>query len=133
MEQKIISHIELQLRIANLRAEKLMQEEELKRNFTAVIHGLYPSTLLKEAVNKVANDEDLQKDMAKAGIGIGTNFLIKHLLKKHNIKRVLSAALLEIISPLLINNAPKMISGIKQWLHLNGNESHFEQEESIED
>jgi len=117
-----ISYTELELGIIALRADKLRQEEELKQLFREVVNDLHPSVILKSTIHKLAENKEWQIELTKAGINLGSNLIVKQLIKGHTFKRFIGAALVELASVVFINNqsATKVIAGISKLMHLNG-------------
>jgi hypothetical protein len=115
METKnITSHAQLCLQIMHLKAEKFKQEEELKHTFQEFVYTINPVNLVKNSLHDLAEDHEVQFDLAKVGLNMGANFLINQVLgRNRSIKGFLSSMLVEKFSSSYINNnVSKIISGI---------------------
>ena len=120
MENTVItSHTELLCRIAALKEEKLIQEDELNNDFREFVSSLKPLSVLKESLSELAQDKEAHISLAKAGLNLGTNFIIEKVLGRSNsIKGFLSSILLEkIATPFINNNVSKIASGISKLVH----------------
>ncbi len=103
MENKLITnHVELVLRIMHLKSEKFSQEEEIQHRFKELVYTLNPATILKN----LAGDEDVKSGLAKAGLSLGSNYVIDKVLgRNRSIRGFLFSVLVEKISTLVINNS----------------------------
>lgn len=113
MDNIIISNrAALQARIKELRLEKSAQEIEIKEHFKEFAASFNSFTLVKEYLHELAQDKEVQLDIGKVGLEVGTTFIIDKVLGRNNsIKGFLSSIVAEKISSSLIeNNAPKIIS-----------------------
>ena len=97
MENKeIASHTELLLRIAELKAEKLKQEDELKNAFSGFVDTLDPVSLIKKTIHDFASDQQVQFDAVKIGMNVGANIIIDQVLGKYrSIKGFFSSLVVE--------------------------------------
>lgn len=115
----ITNYNELLLRIGQLKEERSIQKEQLKYAFEEFTDTLNPISIVKGSLNKLVNDKDVHVSLAKAGLNLGTNFIIEKVLgRSRTIKGFLSSIFLEKLStPLINNNASKITSGISKLLH----------------
>ena len=118
---EISGHVELLLRIRQLKVEKLRQENELKYTFREFANSLEPLSVVKRSLHKMTQDKEVQFDLAKAGLNLSTNFIIGAVLGKYRgIKGFLSSVLLEKISTVFINNnVSEIIAGIDKLVYQN--------------
>jgi len=101
--EKIGGYLALELRIISLKAAKYEQEEELKQAFADFIHSLSPAVIVKDSLHELAVDKGIRSDLAKTGINMGANFLIKRIMGKPNtLKGFLGSVLVDIVSNILI-------------------------------
>lgn len=110
MENKpITNHTELLLRIAELKIDKDIQENELQNSFKEVVSSLNLISLFKAATN-----QDHPLEIAKSGVNMVLDLIIDVVLGKHrSIKGYLSAVLVEKFTTMLIdNNLINIITGI---------------------
>ena len=112
----ISNHASLVLRIAELRADKLQQEDELKDSFEAFTKTLSPLSMLKGSMQGFVKDKELRSDILKAGLNLGTDFIIEKVLgRSRSVKGFLSSILVEKLSTPFINNTvTKIFSGISK-------------------
>lgn len=100
----ITSHASLQVRINELKRERSTQEERLKYAFQAFAHTHSPLSIIKGSVKGLTQDKELRTDMVKAGLNLGTDFIIERLLgRSRSVKGFLSSILVENLSTPLIN------------------------------
>ena len=121
------NHTELQLRIAQLKAETKIQDEVLLQTFKGFVETLNPITMAKTSIHELASDKQVQFDVVKVGLNLGTNFIIEQVLGRQSIKGYLSSVIVEKISSSIINNninIPQIVSGISQLVN------HYTKEES---
>lgn len=116
---EISSHADLLLRIAELKEINSWQDAEFKDTFREFVNTLNPLSMVKESLHELAEDREVQFDLAKVGMNLGANFIIDRILGKHSsIKGFLGAKLVEKISASLINsNVYNIISGIGRLIH----------------
>ena len=107
----ITKHSELLLRIAELKIEKYVQEEELKLTFKELV-----STFNLVSIFKVATGTNKENplEFLKTGLQMVVDLIIDLILGKHrSIKGFLSAVLVEkFTSTLIDNNVVNLVSGI---------------------
>ena len=111
------NHTDLQLRIAQLKAETKIQDEVLLQTFKGFVETLNPITIAKASIHDFAGDRQVQFDVVKVGLNLGTNFIIEKMLGRGSIKGYLSSVIVEKISSAIINNnidIPQIVSGISQ-------------------
>jgi hypothetical protein len=115
----ISTYTELKLRIIHLKSEKAKQEEELKQSFKAFANSINPVSIVKESIHELARDKEVQVDLTKIVLNIGTNLIINKILgRDHSIKDFLSSLLIEKISGFLENkNVSQIVTGISNLLH----------------
>ena len=118
----ITNYNELLLRIRQLKEERSIQKEQLKYAFEEFTDTLNPISIVKGSLNKLVKDKDVHVNLAKAGLNLGTNFIIEKVLgRSRTIKGFLSSILLEKIStPFINSNASKITSGISKLMHSKG-------------
>ena len=128
METKELNkHTALLLRIKQLKADKWQQEENIKSSFSELVKTLNPIVMAKESIHELASDRQVQSDMVKVGLNLGTNFIIEQVLGRGSIKGYLSSVIVEKISASIINNninIPQIISGVSKLV------KHYTQEET---
>lgn len=120
MENNEISgYAGLKFRILELRAEKSMQEQEIRNKFRELADNLDPILIVKRRLHEMAGDKELQVDLLQVGLNIGSNFIINRVLgKNRSIKGFISALLFQQLSALLINkNMSGIISGIGKMMN----------------
>lgn len=115
----ITSYDDLVLHIMHLKVEQFKQEEELKHTFQDFISTLYPSSIVKATLHKLATDKEVQFDLTKVGLNMGTNLIIDQIFgKNRSIKGFLSSALIEkFTSSFINNNTSKIMSVIGNLIH----------------
>ena len=115
----ITSYDDLVLHIMHLKVEKFKQEEALKNTFMNFISSLYPVSIIKATIHKLAEDKEVQLDITKVGLNMGTNLIIDQIFgKNRSIKGFLSSILIEKFSNSLINNnTSKIMSIISKLVH----------------
>lgn len=116
---EITSHVKLKMRIMQLKQEAYDDEDELKYNIRVFAHTLNPVSLAKQSLRNLAEDSQVQYDMAKIGLNFGVNIVIGRILGKNsNIKGIVSAFLVEKLSDYFIHvKLPKIISDISRKIH----------------
>jgi hypothetical protein len=122
MKNKEINNLlSLNQRIAELRFQKYIQEEELKVQLKDFVKTLNPLVMAKESIRELARDKEVQFDLTKVGLNMGANFLIEKVIGRNkSVKGFLSSILIEKVSTAFINNnAPKIISGIAKIFNKN--------------
>ena len=122
MKNSVINdHTALVLRISELKAEKIIQEGKLKNSFKEFTNNFSPLSLLKGSMQELADDKEAQSVLLKAGLNLGSNFIIEKVLgRSRSIKGFLSSILVEKLSTPFINNkVSKIISGISKLGHRN--------------
>ena len=119
--KEILNHVELSLRIMELKSEVLLQQDNLKYTFKGFLFTLNPISIVKESIHELAKDKEVQFDLTKVGLNLGADFLINQVLgRNRSIKGFLSSVLLEKLSNTFINkNASGIISGISKLLSKN--------------
>lgn len=108
----ITTHAALISRIRFLRAEKIRQEAELKQRFNDTLSLLNPVSIVKDSLHELAENKQVQFDVAKVALNMGTNLVIDQVFGKYrSIKGFLSSVLLEKMSDRFINtNTLKIFS-----------------------
>jgi hypothetical protein len=98
------AYTDLQLQIDTLTKEKSVKENEIKIQFTEIITKANPINIFKEYIQGITADKDLELNVSKIGLNLGTNFLIEKILgRNRSIKGFLSSMLVERFSSSLIN------------------------------
>lgn len=115
MENSDISnHLELRIRISQLKAEQNIQKAALANMCKEFVSTLNPVTFVKSSLHTLATDKTVQFDLVKVGLNLGTNLIIDQTLGRYrSIKGFLSSVLLEKYSSSFINNnVSKIVSVI---------------------
>ena len=100
----ITSYASLKRRISELKIERARQGEDLKNASQAFAHSLSPLSIIKGSVKGLWKDKELRSEMIKAGLNLGTDFIIERLLgRSRSVKGFLSSILVENLSTSLIN------------------------------
>ena len=109
----------LELRRAQLLAERAQQEAALKLKSREMVTALNPLNIVKESIHDLAGDKDVRFDVAKVGLSVGANFVIGQLLgQPKTSKGALRAILVQTIATTLINsNATRIITEMAGVLH----------------
>ncbi len=112
----IYDHATLLIRIRQLRADKKIQEEELKCRFSEFVDTLNPLAIVKGSLHDLASDKEIQFDLAKVALNMGSNLIIDQVFGKYrSIKGFFSSVLVENISNGFINSgAIKILSLFKK-------------------
>jgi hypothetical protein len=115
----IFGHQQLTLQILQLKADKFIQEEELKETAQDFMASLTPATLFKKSFQELAKDKEVQLDLAKVGLTLSANLIIDRALGKHkSVKGLLNSLLAEnAISTFIKKNGDSIVSGIKGLIH----------------
>ena len=79
--RNILTHKELVLKIKNLRAEKLLQEEGLKVAFKELSSSFNPISVIKESLQGLANDKEVRLDLVKVSANLALTLIINHVFK----------------------------------------------------
>ena len=123
----IINHEALVLRIRFLRAEKSRQESEMKEKFHDLIYLLDPVSIVKGSLHELAENKQVQFDVAKVALNMGTNLVIDQVFGKYrSIKGFLSSVLLEKMSDRFINT-----NTLKIFSLFSKKKKHSSEKESI--
>ncbi len=101
---RINSASDLISQIERLTTLKELQEEMLKENLKAMAHSLEPKVLLKKAMHKFSEDEELKQSTFKTTLNLGTQFLLDKLIlgKGIGVKNYLLNMALKKVASLLI-------------------------------
>ena len=112
----IYDHASLVTQIQQLRTLKKIQEEELKNCFSEFVDSLNPVTLVKKSLHDLADNKEVQFDLAKVALNTASNLVIDSLFGKYkSIKGFLSAVMVEGVSNNFINNSSiKVLSFFKK-------------------
>ena len=76
----ITNYNELLLRISQVKEERSIQKVQLKYAFEEFRDTLNPISIVKGSLNKLVNDKETHVSLAKAGLNLGTNFIIEKVL-----------------------------------------------------
>lgn len=102
----VYDHASLILRIKQLKTDKKTQEDELQIRFSEFMGTLNPLAIVKGSLRELAGDKEIQFDLAKVALNIGSNLIIDQVFGKYrSIKGFFSSVLFENISNSLINNS----------------------------
>ena len=107
----ITNHTQLMYTIMQLNAAKAEQEDEIKYQMKELYYSLQPSVLIRKAINNVMHSPDTQKNLAQAGMALGTEFLISKLFKRGtSIKGFLSSLIVNKIADYALNSKSDFIN-----------------------
>jgi len=79
---QISNYKELQTTIAALKARKMTQEKELKITLKEVMKEFDHMSIVKSYLHEMAENRQVQSDMVKIGLHVGTNILINVVTNK---------------------------------------------------
>ena len=84
MENSDISnHLELRIRISQLKAEQNIQKAALANMCKEFVSTLNPVTFVKSSLHTLATDKTVQFDLVKVGLNLGTNLIIDQTLGRY--------------------------------------------------
>jgi hypothetical protein len=135
---QIRNHEQLIEQIALLKAERDIQETEIKTRFEALVDSLRPLNIIKSALLGIGKDDDIQNEFAKTGLGIGVNMIVDKLFGKNGFKNFVKAFFIKGTLTTLINhNISKITSTVKSYIadltHPNGETEEIEKNQTEED
>ena len=109
---KISNDTELHYAIMKLNYLKEEKEVEVKRNAKELAYSMYPSEILRSAVEKLTGkNSDTANDLKTMGLNLGKDFLIMKLFGKHNtIKGFISSLLFRKAADYVIENHSDLLS-----------------------
>jgi hypothetical protein len=118
--ETIANYNELVLRIRQLKAEKFEQEEELNGLLKEIRDSIKLTSIIKNSLHELTEDSEIQMDIGKAGLDIGTTALTSWIASKQgSIKGFVGTILLGMISKKVVNsNSSTIVSGLGkliQW------------------
>lgn len=114
---QITKHKDIAAQIALLKAERFIQETEMRIKFDALVDSLRPVNLIKEALFDLGKDEDVQNEFAKTGIGIGVNFVVDKFVGNNGVKSLIKSFFIKGALKTLINhNISKISSVVKNYV-----------------
>lgn len=110
----ISTHGDLKSLIALVRESKDRQEMELKESFKGFAHALSPVEVVKSSLDKLVNDKEVQFDLVKGGLNLGTSYLINAVFnRKSTVKGFIGSTVLgKLTSTYIQANAGTIIVGI---------------------
>lgn len=110
----ISTHGDLKSLIALVRESKDRQEMELKESFKGFAHALSPVEVVKSSLEKLVNDKEVQFDLVKGGLNLGTSYLINAVFnRKSTVKGFIGSTVLgKLASTYIQANAGSIIVGI---------------------
>lgn len=112
--KSINGYSELKERISELKAEKVLREQELSTAFNNFNATFDPISIIKKSVRNLNQDQQLKNDVVKAGVNMGVNFVIDTVMgRRKSLKGFLSSVLLEKYSTLFIE---KKLGGVLQGI-----------------
>jgi hypothetical protein len=116
--KSISNHIELKQRIMQLNFDKYEQEERIKYNLKEIYYSVSLASIAKNTLHELLKDKQVQRDVTKIGLNLGTDYLIGKVLGRNkSVKAYLSSLVLEKISSSFIkNNVSGIISGISKLI-----------------
>lgn len=103
----IKSTADLIYQIERLNAIKEAQEEMMKENLKALSHSLEPGILIKKALHKLSEDDELKQSSLKTTLNFGTQFLLDKIILGKGIglkSYLLNMALKKVASFLIAKN-----------------------------
>jgi hypothetical protein len=110
-EIRITTDTELHLRIMHLNALKEEQELIIKRNIREIGYSLHPAAMLKNAIGKLTEDQELTDDLKTAGLMLGKDFLLQKLFGKgQSLKGFLGSLILRKVTDYIVNKHPDLIT-----------------------
>jgi hypothetical protein len=132
---EISSHAELLMSIMHLKSEKFRQEEEIVYTFKELAYYLNPITMVRGSLHELAQNKEVQFDLAKVALNLGANLVIDQVFGKYrSIKGLFRSVLIETISTTFINNnVTKIISGITKLIRRNPPQETNDQTQIIND
>lgn len=103
--RNILTYKQLILRIKDLRAEKLLQEEGLKVAFKELSSSLNPISFIKDSLHDLAKDKEVKIDLVKVSAKLALTLLINQVLKNSvGLKDSIGWKLLKLIPTSIIRN-----------------------------
>lgn len=103
--RNILNHKQLILRIKDLRAEKLLQEEGLKVAFKELSSSLNPVSIIEDLLHDLAKDKEVRIDLVKVSAKLALTLLINQVLKNSvGLKDSIGWKLLKLIPTSIIRN-----------------------------
>lgn len=114
----------LELKILQLKADKLAQEQAIKNTTKSLVDEYNPVRLAKNAIFELAEDKHVQTDVTKLGINFGLSLLANKLVtKQKGLKGLLITMLITKLSSFAIEQGtPYVLAGISNFLHRNDDE-----------
>lgn len=108
----------LRQRIAQLELKKRAHARALHTKTQDLLDSVRPSGIVRDAVQEMAEDRDLQVSAAKAALKVGTRFLVFKVLKRFGgVYGAVAAAVAGSLSDKYVTEAtPKMLSSIGNWV-----------------
>lgn len=115
MSSTINNYTELKQRVAQLKSDKAIKEEEIKQGAKELIASIDPVNIIKKNFHRLAEDKELHQDVLKSGLTIAIDFIIEKLFRSNkSIRRFASSLVFEKIITRYIQNHS---SGIKSGIH----------------
>ncbi len=115
MEKVAVStYEELKSLIGLVKESKDRQEMELKECFKGFAHALSPVEVVKSSLDKLVNDKEVQFDLVKGGLNLGTSYLINAVFnRKGTVKGFIGSTVMgKLTSTFIQANAGSIIVGI---------------------
>jgi hypothetical protein len=100
----ISNHEDLLMQIEYLKAEKLKKESGLKVSFNEFMESVHPVNIVKKTLSDLVNDNEIKNKVVRAGLTIGTNYIINYIMLKQKMLK-------QFFSPLADINKPASVSG----------------------
>lgn len=112
--KKLTPSEKLQLRIAELKVQKEIQEQELSKSLESIMDSLNPVSLAKNGLQDLAEDRDVQEGATGAALKIGTRFLAFKVIGRFGgIFGAVAAAVVGNLSDHYVDKTtPKMLSAV---------------------
>lgn len=114
----------LELKILQLRADKLAQEQAIKETTKSLVDEYNPVRLAKNAIFELAEDKHVKTDVTKLGINFGLSLLANKLVtKQKGLKGLIVTMVITKLSTFAIEQGtPYVLAGISNFLHRNDDE-----------
>lgn len=115
------NYTSLELKILQLKADKLAQEQAIKETAISLMDEYNPVNLAKSAIFELAEDTHVQTDVTKLGINFGLSLLANKLItRQKGLKGIIMTMLISKVSSIAIEQGtPYILAGISKFLHRN--------------
>ncbi len=117
MKNRVYTSANLQLRIAELEALSVQQEQAMKETSRIILNDLKPVNLVKNAFTSTVKTPGLGKNLLKGALGLAAGFLSKKIFvmgSSNIVKKALGTVVELGVAKVVANNADRITStGIK--------------------